>query len=79
MRRTGRSLTNELTDVIHETIRGMDDNDLLLVLKRLKKLTTSNCGWDVYALREGLREMVKMHLRSRRQQDRMLRKNEVKA
>jgi hypothetical protein len=79
MRQTGRNLVNKLTGQIHDFLRDKSDAELRMIRKRVRGLTEINCGWDSYALRSGLREIVASHIEDRTRAKRRGRRKKVAA
>lgn len=65
MRVTGKRLLNNLVDGIGADLEAMSDHHLRLLRARLRRLTTTNCGWFEYQLRFPLIEIVNGLLRGR--------------
>jgi len=65
VRITGRNLVRALTSAVQGYLAVLNDNELRMMRTRVRQLSTTNCGWDSYALRGGFDALIESHLESR--------------
>jgi hypothetical protein len=69
VRQTSKAVLTELAERVYSTIYDMTPTQRRRALRTLDGLTTTNCGWTVFNMREVLRTFIFMATPQRRKRD----------